>query len=196
MAKAYLAEQVFLGREVVLKVFDSNVKRSAETTESFLNEGRIIASLNHLHIITIYDIGRSDDKVYITMEFVEGGDLKTRLQQRILVPFEAINLVAKTASGLATAHENGIVHRDVKAGNILFRNDGTPLLSDFGIAKRLSVDSDLASTGMFVGSPNYMAPEQSEAGQIDGRADIYALGVMLYEMLSGMRAYVADLVTA
>ena len=188
----YLAEQISLGREVVLKVLDSNVKRTAETTERFLNEGRIIASLNHPHIITIYDIGQTDDKVYITMEFVEGGDLKTLLQQRILAPFEAIDLVAKIASGLAVAHEQGIVHRDVKPGNIVFRNNGTPLLSDFGIAKRLSVDSDLTSTGMFVGSPNYMAPEQSEAGPIDGRADIYALGVMLYEMLSGKRAYVAD----
>ncbi len=126
------------------------------------------------------------------MEYVEGGDLKDRLVKQVFAPVEAIDIVEKVAAGLAAAHENGIVHRDVKPGNILFRRDGTPLLSDFGIAKRLSSDSDLTSTGMFVGSPNYMAPEQSESGPIDGRADIYSLGVILYEMLTGARAYVAD----
>jgi tRNA A-37 threonylcarbamoyl transferase component Bud32 len=192
MATAYLAEQKSLGRQVVLKILDSSVNESPETVERFLNEGRIIASLNHPHIITIYDIGQSGDKVYISMEFVEGGDLKQRMMHKIYAPVEAIDVLEKIAAGLAAAHENGIVHRDVKPGNILFRRDGTPLLSDFGIAKRLSGDSDLTSTGMFLGSPNYMAPEQSEAGPIDGRADIYALGVILFEMLTGERAYSAD----
>ncbi len=192
MATAYLARQQSLGRQVVLKVLDSKVRDTPETVERFLNEGRIIASLNHPHIITIYDIGQSDANVYISMEYVEGGDLKERMQHKLFAPVEAIDVIEKIASGLAAAHENGIVHRDVKPGNILFRSDGTPLLSDFGIAKRLSGDSDLTSTGMFLGSPNYMAPEQSESGPIDGRADIYALGVILYEMLTGERAYSAD----
>jgi serine/threonine-protein kinase PpkA len=192
MAAAYLAEQVSLGRPVVLKVLDTTVRDAPETIERFLNEGRIIASLNHPHIITIYDIGRDGDHAYISMEYVEGGDLKQRMQRHLMTPAQALDVVEKIAGALAAAHRAGIVHRDVKPGNILFRRDGTPLLSDFGIAKRLSGDSDLTSTGMFVGSPNYMAPEQSEAGPIDGRADIYSLGVILYEMLSGERAYVAD----
>ena len=192
MATAYLAEQRSLGRQVVLKILDSSVNESPDTVQRFLNEGRIIASLNHPHIITIYDIGQSDDKVYISMEFVEGGDLKQRMSKKVFAPVEAVDVLEKIAAGLAIAHENGIVHRDVKPGNILFRKDGTPMLSDFGIAKRLTSDSDLTSTGMFLGSPNYMAPEQSEAGPIDGRADIYALGVILYEMLTGQRAYTAD----
>lgn len=192
MATAYLAEQQSLGRQVVLKVLDSTANTTPETVERFLNEGRIIASLNHPHIITIYDIGRHGDDVYISMEYVEGGDLKERMQHKVFAPVEAIDVIEKIAGGLAAAHRNGIVHRDVKPGNILFRRDGTPLLSDFGIAKRLTGDSDLTSTGMFLGSPNYMAPEQSEAGPIDGRADIYALGVIFFEMLSGERAYVAD----
>lgn len=192
MATAYLAEQRSLGRQVVLKILDSSVNESPDTVERFLNEGRIIASLNHPHIITIYDIGQSDDKVYISMEFVEGGDLKQRMSKKIFAPVEAVDVLEKIAAGLSAAHENGIVHRDVKPGNILFRKDGTPMLSDFGIAKRLSNDSDLTSTGMFLGSPNYMAPEQSEAGPLDGRADIYALGVILYEMLTGQRAYSGD----
>lgn len=192
MAAAYLAEQVSLGRPVVLKVLDTTVRDAPETIERFLNEGRIIASLNHPHIITIYDIGRHGEHAYISMEYVEGGDLKQRMQRHVLTPAQALDVVEKIAGGLAAAHRAGIVHRDVKPGNVLFRRDGTPLLSDFGIAKRLSGDSDLTSTGMFVGSPNYMAPEQSEAGPIDGRADIYSLGVIFFEMLSGERAYVAD----
>lgn len=192
MATVYLAEQRSLGREVVLKILDTSTGITPETVERFLNEGRIIASLNHPHIITIYDIGQAGEQIFISMEYVEGGDLKDRLLNRMFAPVEAIDIIEKVAAGLAAAHENGIVHRDVKPGNILFRRDGTPLLSDFGIAKRLSNDSDLTSTGMFVGSPNYMAPEQSESGPIDGRADIYSLGVILYEMLTGSRAYVAD----
>ena len=192
MATVYLAEQRSLGREVVLKILDTSTGITPETVERFLNEGRIIASLNHPHIITIYDIGQAGDQIFISMEYVQGGDLKDRLMSKVFAPVEAVDIVEKVAAGLAAAHENGIVHRDVKPGNILFRRDGTPLLSDFGIAKRLSNDSDLTSTGMFVGSPNYMAPEQSESGPIDGRADIYSLGVILYEMLTGSRAYVAD----
>jgi len=192
MATVFLAEQRSLGRQVVLKILDTSTGIAPETVERFLNEGRIIASLNHPHIITIYDIGQAGDQIFISMEYVEGGDLKDRLTSQVFAPVEAIDIVEKVAAGLAAAHENGIVHRDVKPGNILFRRDGTPLLSDFGIAKRLSSDSDLTSTGMFVGSPNYMAPEQSESGPIDGRADIYSLGVILHEMLTGARAYVAD----
>lgn len=192
MATVYLAEQRSLGRQVVLKILDTSTGITPETVERFLNEGRIIASLNHPHIITIYDIGQAGEQIFISMEYVEGGDLKDRLLSKVFAPVEAIDIIEKVAAGLAAAHENGIVHRDVKPGNILFRRDGTPLLSDFGIAKRLSSDSDLTSTGMFVGSPNYMAPEQSESGPIDGRADIYSLGVILYEMLTGARAYVAD----
>ncbi len=192
MATVYLAEQRSLGRQVVLKILDTSTGITAETVERFLNEGRIIASLNHPHIITIYDIGQAGDQIFISMEYVEGGDLKDRLLSKVFAPIEAIEMVEKVAAGLAAAHDNGIVHRDVKPGNILFRRDGTPLLSDFGIAKRLSNDSDLTSTGMFVGSPNYMAPEQSESGPIDGRADIYSLGVIFYEMLTGARTYVAD----
>lgn len=192
MAIAYLAEQKSLGRQVVLKILDNKVRDTPDTIERFLNEGRIIASLNHPHIITIFDIGQSKDDVYISMEYVEGGDLRERMQHKVFAPVEAIDVIEKIAGGLAVAHQNGIVHRDVKPGNILFRRDGTPLLSDFGIAKRLSGDSDLTSTGMFLGSPNYMAPEQSEAGPIDGRADIYSLGIIFFEMMSGERAYTGE----
>ena len=146
MAIAYLAEQKSLKRQVVLKIFDSSVNESPETVKRFLNEARIIASLNHPHIITIFDIGQSEEKAYISMEFVEGGDLKQRMMHKVFAPVEAADVVEKVAAALAAAHESGIVHRDVKPGNVLFRKDGTPLLSDFGFAKRLSGDSDLTST--------------------------------------------------
>jgi len=192
MAHAYLAVQTSLGRAVVLKVLETGHGVAPAMIERFLNEGRLIATLKHPNIITIYDIGQSNGKVYISMEYIEGGDLKQRMQHKVFAPVEAIDVIEAIASGLACAHDNGIVHRDVKPGNILFRRDGTPILSDFGIAKRLSGDSDLTTTGMFLGSPNYMAPEQSEAKPVDGRVDIYSLGIILYEMLTGKRVYTAE----
>lgn len=192
MATAYLARQTSLDRQVVLKVLDTSITDSPVAVERFLNEARIVASLQHPHIITIYDVGTTGSDVYMSIEFVDGGDLKRRLREQVFAPYEAVTLIAKIASGLGAAHAKGIVHRDVKPGNILFRGDGTPLLSDFGIAKRLSGDADLTTTGMFVGSPNYMAPEQSDIGPIDGRADIYSLGVIFFEMLNGRKPYYSD----
>jgi serine/threonine-protein kinase PpkA len=192
MATAYLAQQTSLGRKVVLKVLDTSHADSPQTIERFLNEGRIIASLNHPHIITIYDIGIADDVPYISMEYVEGGDLRERLEKHTFTPAQALDLIKKIGSALQAAHENGIVHRDVKPGNILYRRDRTPLLSDFGIAKKLATDHDLTSTGIFLGSPNYMAPEQADAGAIDGRVDIYALGVIFFEVLTGRKPYGSD----
>ncbi|MGR9089227.1 MAG: serine/threonine-protein kinase [Gammaproteobacteria bacterium] len=192
MASAYLARQTSLDRKVVLKILDTSITGSQVTIERFLNEGRIVASLHHPHIITTYDIGQAGTDVFISMEFVDGGDLKQRLKREPMQPAEVVDLIAKIGSSLAAAHAKGIVHRDVKPGNILFRADGTPLLSDFGIAKRLTGDADLTSTGMFVGSPNYMAPEQSDTGPVDGRADIYALGVIFYEMLTGRKPYPSE----
>lgn len=192
MATAYLAVQKSLGRRVVLKVLDVVHAESQEAVERFLNEGRIVAALNHPHIITIYDIGIAEDFVYMSMEYVEGGDLRARIESSVFTPEQALDLIVKIAGALEVAHANGIVHRDVKPGNILFRKDGTPLLSDFGIAKQLSLDHDLTHTGIFLGSPNYMAPEQASAGPIDGRVDIYALGVIFYEMLTGTKPYRSD----
>lgn len=191
MATAYLAVQESLGRLAVLKVLNTSRRDSKENVERFLNEGRIVASLNHPNIITIYDIGIAEDFMYISMEYIEGGDLRARLKSSITAK-EAVEIIKKICSGLDVAHRKGIVHRDVKPGNILFRKNGEPLLTDFGIAKRLTMDQDLTSTGVFLGSPNYMAPEQAEDGPIDGRADIYALGVIFYEMLTGQKPYRSD----
>jgi hypothetical protein len=191
MATAYLAIQESLGRPVVLKVLHTTRSGNPNEVERFLKEGRIIASLNHPNIITVYDIGMAGEAVFLSMEYVEGGDLRRRMTS-ILTPHEALDTLVKVGAGLSAAHRKGIIHRDVKPANILFRKDGTPLLSDFGIAKQTAGDSDLTQTGIFLGSPNYMAPEQAETGSIDGRADIYSLGIIFYEMLTGMKPYYAD----
>jgi serine/threonine-protein kinase PpkA len=125
------------------------------------------------------------------MEYVNGGDLKNRIELG-MNPLEALELLAKIGSALDFAHKRGIVHRDVKPQNILFRRDGTPLLSDFGIAKEVQIDTELTSTGTILGSPYYMSPEQAEGLQVDGRTDIYSLGVLFYEMLTSERPYPGD----
>jgi len=188
MATAYLAIQESLERQVVLKVLSPGQGDTAESVERFLNEGRIVASLRHPHIITIYDIGIAEEVIYISMEYVEGGDLKQRLYE-FSVPEKALELIVRIGGALDAVHQRGIIHRDVKPGNILFRDEETPLLTDFGIAKQTAIDHDLTSTGLFVGSPNYMAPEQAEGGTVDGRADLYSLGVIFYEMLVGDKPY-------
>ncbi len=193
MGTAYLATQESLARAVVLKTMNAGEEGAAreEFIERFLNEARIVASLRHPHIVTIYDIGNADGVLYISMEYLEGGDLKDRIRDG-MHPGEALEVVEKVAEALGLAHKEGIIHRDVKPANILYREDGTPMLSDFGIAKRLKFDAELTSTGTILGSPVYMSPEQAEGMQVDGRTDIYALGVIFYEMLVGSRPYEGD----
>ena len=191
MATVYLAIQQSLDREVVLKTLDTTHDETGDFFERFMKEGRIIASLRHPHIVTIFDIGSADDLVYISMEYVDGGDLRGKIENR-LAPVRGLDLLNKIGQALDYAHKKGIVHRDVKPANILFRSDGTPLLGDFGIAKDFTVDKELTSTGTILGSPFYMSPEQAEGLPVDGRTDIYSLGVIFYEMLTGERPYDGD----
>ncbi|MBI2994670.1 MAG: serine/threonine protein kinase [Gammaproteobacteria bacterium] len=192
MATVYLAIQESLHRPVVLKILDQmNTQHAEDMVERFLAEGRIIASLQHPNIITIYDIGLADRSLFISMEYVQGGDLKRRMELPISAG-EALEYLVKIAGALGEAHKHGIVHRDVKPANILFRDDATPLLTDFGIAKQVDTETDLTSTGIFLGSPNYVSPEQADGVRIDGRADIYSLGCIFYEMLTGKKPYISD----
>ena len=192
MATVYLAIQESLDRPVVLKVLDQLQSDKAEDmAERFIAEGRILASLNHPNIITIYDIGIANHLLYISMEYVHGGDLKQRMELPVSAD-EALDYLAKISSALGEAHKHGIVHRDVKPANILFRDEGTPLLTDFGIAKQVNLDTDLTSTGIFLGSPNYVSPEQADGLTIDGRADIYSLGCIFYELLTGRKPYASS----
>ncbi len=186
MATVYLAIQESLGRFVALKLlkkFDN-----PEQSNRFFNEGRIIASLNHQNIITIHDIGVFGDQNYISMEYLEGGDLKSRIKQGI-EPQTAVDLVEGIGSCLDFVHKKGIIHRDIKPGNIIFRNDDTPVLTDFGIAKQLEQDHNLTMDGTAIGSPYYLSPEQAECRPLDGRTDIYGLGIVFFEMLMGHKPY-------
>ncbi len=187
----YLAIQQSLDRPVVLKVMSPEDSENPDSVERFLNEGRIIAALRHPNIITIYDIGTVENIWFISMEYVEGGDLKQKLEKRATIA-ESLDMLVKIGSALDLAHQNGVVHRDVKTANILYRTDGTPLLTDFGIAKYAKADTELTSTGTILGSPFYMSTEQAEGSEVDGRTDIYSLGVIFYEMLTGERPYLGD----
>lgn len=189
MASVYLAVQESLERLVALKVlshFDS-----PEYSRRFLKEGRTIAQLTHTHVITIHDIGVVDGLHYLSMEYLDGGDLRQRIRCGVTPAF-ALELIANIASALGLAHRRGVVHRDVKPTNILFRNERTPLLTDFGIAKQLGLEQGATLTGTILGSPGYMSPEQAQGKTVDGRSDIYSLGIILYEMLSGKKPFTAE----
>jgi len=191
MAAVFLATQESLDRPVALKVLHPDFAQTPEFSARFLNEGRIIAALNHANIITIHDIGIAGDNHYISMEYVEGGDLKEWIAQGIDAD-TAFQLLKTIGGCLGFAHELGIVHRDVKPGNILFRKDGTPLLTDFGIAKQLANSQDRTLTGTVMGSPHYLSPEQGQGVPVDGRSDIYSLGIIFYEMLTGKKPFRGD----
>lgn len=192
MATVYLAIQESLERSVVLKILDKvQSATSNEMTQRFVDEGRIVASLHHPNIVTIYDIGIAGEDLYISMEYVQGGDLKKRMESHVS-PKIALDIISKIGSALDSAHTHNVIHRDVKPANILFRQDSTPLLTDFGIAKHTDYDKDLTSTGIFLGSPNYVSPEQADGIRVDGRSDIYSLGCIFYEMLTGYKPYHSD----
>lgn len=191
MASVYLAVQESLGREVALKVMRS-ARSSENFAERFLKEGRIIAQLQHPQIITIYDFGTYDIYNYFSMELLPGGTLAEQIQQGLSLE-RAADLVKSIATALAYAHKRGIVHRDIKPQNVLFRHDGTPVLSDFGIAKLVDTDdTQLTVPGFTVGSPVYMSPEQIMGKKLDSRADLYSLGIVLYEMLAKQPPFRAD----
>jgi serine/threonine-protein kinase PpkA len=189
MAMVYYAIQDSLGRPVALKVMNPLFADSAAFSQRFLNEGRMLAAVRHSNIVTIYDIGISDTGLhYISMEYVAGGDLKQRIRHG-LSSETALDYVITLSSCLTTAHAVQIVHRDIKPVNILFRHDGTLLLTDFGVAKQLTTIDELTATGNIVGSPHYLSPEQALGRSVDGRSDIYSLGIVLYEMLVGVRPF-------
>ena len=186
MARVYLARQESLSRNVALKVLNKFDKPT--DAQRFLNEAHLIAALDHRNIITIHDIGTLGERHYIAMEYLAGGDLEKRLMTPIDVSL-ALEIVRVIGACLAFVHDQGVIHRDIKPANILFHTDGTPILTDFGIAKHNETDAHLTMDGTAVGSPYYLSPEQAECKPLDGRTDIYGLGVVLYEMLTGRKPF-------
>ena len=191
MASVYLATQDSLNRKVAIKVLHN--RNEAGVGERFINEARYIASLNSPHIITIYDISSLENgDCYIAMEFISGGDLAERAA-RMTSLHSMLHVIRQVAHALEVVHENGIIHRDVKPTNILFRKDGTAVLTDFGIAKKDVDDaSDLTQAGFSLGSPSYSSPEQAQCLPIDLTTDIYSLGVVLVELLLGYNPFRGD----
>jgi outer membrane protein assembly factor BamB/predicted Ser/Thr protein kinase len=185
MGVVYKARQRTLGRLVALKLLAPEREKDAHFSERFTREAQALAALNHPHIVTIHDFGQSNGYYFLIMEFVDGVNLRQLLRARKLSPEEALAIVPPLCEALQYAHERGIVHRDIKPENLLLANDGRIKVVDFGIAKMLGTEGQLAEE-QAAGTPGYMAPEQCETPQhVDSRADIYSLGVVFYEMLTG-----------
>ncbi len=185
MSVVYVAEQIRLGRRVALKLLTTELAWDEQFRERFVRESHIAAATDHPNIIPIYDAGEADGLLYIAMRFVEGPDLKEILKRGSLGVGRTIFLIEQLASALDAAHARSLVHRDVKPGNILVEESTDhAYLTDFGVAKQTTARG-LTSTGHFLGTVEYAAPEQIEGGPVDARTDVYALGCVLYECLTG-----------
>ncbi len=191
----YRAEQTDLARVVALKLLRPGLFGEEETRARFEREARLQASLSHPYLVAVYDAGFANGQPYLVTEFVDGGSLRDRLDRPPLLPVaEAARLGAEMAMGLACAHEAGIVHRDLKPENVLLTSEGTAKLADFGLARTGARGSQTLQTadGVILGTPGYLAPELLEAGQPTAASDLYALGVILFEMLAGRRPHARE----
>jgi hypothetical protein len=191
MASVYLALQESLDREVALKVMAPHLAANKEFTDRFLKEGRITAKLSHPNLVTVFDIGQAGSVYYLAAEYIPGGTLRDRMNRGISIA-ESLDVMRDVAHGLQYAHEMGFVHRDVKPGNVLFRANGGAVLADFGIAKAVDQKTMATQIGSSIGTPHYMSPEQARAEKVDGRSDLYSLGAMFHELLTGSPPYDAD----
>ncbi len=190
MCTIYLAESERAGTLVVLKVFNQvpDVSERIVSFDRFLQEYQIVAGLTHQNIVRIYDLGIADDHAYIAMEHFPAGDLRQRMRTPLL-PETALKFLEQIASALQAIHSVGVLHRDLKPANVMLRADGSLCLIDFGLAKANEMEVSLTGTREIFGTPYYMSPEQGHAEEIDGRSDLYSLGVMFYEMLTGQKPY-------
>ncbi len=193
-SSVYLAEREKTGAKMVLKVLrqipDVN-DASIAAFDRFLQEYEMIADIDHPNIVKIYDLGVADDHAHIAMEYLDSGDLRQRINEKIHTHV-AVKYLREIASALARIHEVGILHRDLKPGNIMLRRDNSIALIDFGLAKRLRLQMEITGSGEIFGTPYYMSPEQGHGNPVDERSDIYSLGVIFYEMLTGEKPYQAD----
>jgi WD40 repeat protein/tRNA A-37 threonylcarbamoyl transferase component Bud32 len=198
MSVVYLAEDLRLKRRVALKLLAARLAEDESFRDRFLRESELAASIDHPNIIPIYEAGTTEDLLFIAMRYVEGRDLKERLQQGPLDPADATDILAQVASALDTAHARGLVHRDVKPSNVLLdtgaRPDGSDhvYLADFGLTKRISEETRIGDDGHLMGTIDYVAPEQIAGEEIDGRADVYSLGCVLFECLVGQPPFPRD----
>ena len=191
MGIVYKAEDPNLDRIVALKtiIIEDDAEGRKEYQKRFFLEAKAAGKLNHPNIVTAYDFGEEDGVAYLAMELVEGTDLRLRLKDgAALTPIDAVDIAQQVAEGLGFAHERGIVHRDIKPGNIMLQPRGQAKIMDFGLA-RMRVADHKTSTGMVLGTPKYMSPEQVAGQPVDQRSDVFSLGIVLYEMLTGVRLF-------
>jgi TonB family protein len=184
-ADVYLGEQLLLSRKVAIKILHAHYARQADLLKRFEREARSAASLSHPNIIDIYDVGESEGIHYIVMKFIDGETLNQRMHREGILPIPvSIQIVRQLAEALDYAHTNNVIHRDIKPANVMLDPYGRPMLMDFGVA-RVQVEGNLTKTGTVLGTPHYLPPEQPLGKPVDARSDIYSLGIMFYEMLSG-----------
>jgi serine/threonine-protein kinase len=196
MGIVYKAEDPNLDRTVALKtiVIEADVEGRKEYEKRFFLEAKAAGKLNHPNIVTVYDFGEADGVAYLAMELVEGTDLRERLKDSKgegLPAIDAVDIAQQIAEGLGYAHERGIVHRDIKPGNIMLQRRGQAKIMDFGLA-RMRVADHKTSTGMVLGTPKYMSPEQVAGQPVDQRSDVFSLGIVLHEMLTGTRLFAGE----
>jgi serine/threonine protein kinase len=187
MGEVYLATQTFPERRVALKVLPHDLSSDPAFRHRFIRESNAAATLEHPNIVPVHAAGEAEGELYIAMRYVEGEDLRSLLDRLgALTPERAVSICAQVADALEEAHANGVVHRDVKPGNILISKGDRIYLTDFGLIRRSKLDSDLTRTGQFIGTIDYVAPEQIRGEKVDPRADVYSLGCVLYECLVGV----------
>jgi len=186
MGVVYRAEDPSLDRVVALKTISLGDEKEGrkEYEKRFLLEAKAAGKLTHPNIVTIFDYGEEEGIAFMAMELLEGQDLRARIRQGEIPPMEAVEIALQVADGLGFAHEFGVVHRDVKPGNIMLLERGAVKIMDFGIARMRQIDATKTSTGMVLGTPRYMSPEQIGGQPVDQRSDIFSLGTVLYEMLT------------
>src|SRR5687767_3687322 len=192
MGEVYVAEDDQLKRKAALKFLSPDLSAKSDHLERFIREARSASALNHPNICTIYEINSEFDTPFIAMEYIEGETVASMIRRRRRDPKQAVDIAVQVCGALADAHASGIVHRDVKPANIIVTSRGQAKILDFGLVKLTESDSTLASSnqlltqaGIVVGTASYMSPEQARGLSVDGRTDIWSLGVVLYEMITG-----------
>ncbi len=188
MATVYRAYDPSFEREVAIKMLPRELLHDPQFKERFKREIKTIAALEHPAIVPVYDVGEEDGVPYFVMRYMTGGSLTQSIERGKFSLEDAARIIERVSSALAYAHKNGLVHRDLKPDNILFDNNGDPFISDFGVAKLLDSSTNMTGSGI-IGTPAYMSPEQAQGEKVDNRSDIYGLGVIIFQMLSGQQPY-------
>ncbi len=191
MATVYRAHDPSVDREVAIKVLPREMLHDPQFRSRFEREIKMVAALEHPSIVPIYDVGEEDGQPYFVMRYMPGGSLSDMIEKGKFSMQDTARIIEKIAKGLAYSHRKGIIHRDLKPDNILFDDNGDPFISDFGVAKLTESSGGLTGSGV-IGTPAYMSPEQAQGNEIDSRSDVYGLGVIIYQMLSGQQPYSAD----